>query len=60
MNKIIFAHLSINSVRNKFDQLADVIKRKIDVLIISESRIDDSFPDDQFFLDGYSIPYRLD
>ena len=28
-NKIIFAHLNINSIRNKFDQLADAIKRKI-------------------------------
>ena len=28
--------------------------------MISESKIDDSFPDSQFFLDGYSTPYRLD
>ena len=60
LNKIIFAHLNINSIRNKFDQLADPIKEKIDVLMISESKIDDYFPDSQFFLDGYSTPYRLD
>ena len=45
LNKIIFAHLNINSIRNKFDQLADLVKGKIDVLMISESKIDDSFPD---------------
>ena len=28
--------------------------------MISESKIDDSFPDSRFFLDGYSTPYRLD
>ena len=60
LNKIIFAHLNINSIGNKFDQLAALIKRKINVLIISESKTDDSFPDSQFFLDAYSTPYRLD
>ena len=49
LNKIIFAHININSIRNKFDQLAFLIKGKIDVLIISVSKIDDSFPDSQFF-----------
>ena len=60
LNKIIFAHLNINSVRNKFNQLADLIKGKIDVLMISKSKIDDSFPDSQFSLDGVSTLYRLD
>ena len=27
--------------------------------MISESKIKESFPDGQFFLDGYSTPYRL-
>ena len=60
LNKIIFAHLNISSVRNKFNQLADLIKGKIDVLMISKSKIDDSFPDSQFSLDGVSTLYRLD
>ena len=57
MNKIIFAHLNINSIRKNLDQLADLIKEKIDVLMISESKIDESFPNSQFFLDR--TPYRL-
>ena len=60
LNKIIFAHLNTNSIKNKFDQLADLVKGKIDVLMISKSKIDDSFPYSQFFLDGYSTAYRLD
>ena len=60
LNKITFAHLNINSIRNKFDQRADLIKGKIDVSMVSESKIDDSFSDSQFFLDGYSTPYRLE
>ena len=60
LNKITFAHLNVNSIKNKFDQLADLIKGKIDVLMLSESKIGDSFLDRQFFLDGYSTSYRLD
>ena len=59
LNKIIFVRFNINSIRNKFDQLDDLIKGKIDVLIISEPKIDDSL-DSQFFLDGYSTLYRID
>ena len=60
LNKLIFAHLSINSIRNKFYSLADQIKDNIDILMISEYKVDDSFPDGQFFLDGFGTPFRLD
>ena len=59
LNKIIFVRFNINSIRNNFDQLDDLIKGKIDVLIISEPKTDDSL-DSQFFLDGYSTLYRID
>ena len=60
LNKLIFAHLNINSIRNKFDSLADIIKDNIDILMISETKEDDSFSDGQFFLDGFGTPSRLD
>ena len=28
--------------------------------MVSETKIDDSFPTDNFVIDGYSTPYRLD
>ena len=31
-----------------------------DVIIVAETKLDDSFPKDQFCIDGFSIPYRLD
>ena len=31
-----------------------------DVRIVAETKLDDSFPKDQFCIDGFSIPYRLD
>ena len=50
----------MNSVQNKFDYLADIIKGNIDILMISETKVDDSFQDDQFFLDDFGTPFRLD
>ena len=60
LNKLIFAHLNINSIRNKFDNLSKLIRGKVDILLISETKIDDSFPEGQFVIDGFSKPYRLD
>ena len=60
LNKLIFAHLNINSIQNKFDYLADVIKDNIDILMISETKVDYTFPDGQFFLNGCGKPFRLD
>ena len=31
-----------------------------DVIIVTEIKLDDSFPNAQFCIDGFSIPYRLD
>ena len=40
----IFAHLNINSIRNKFEILSDQIKENIDALLVSETKINDRFP----------------
>ena len=60
LNKLIFAHLNINSIRNKFELLSKQIKGNVDVLMISETKIDDSFPVGQFLIEGFCTPYRLD
>ena len=57
MNKLIFAHLNINSLRNKFDLLS---KGSIDILMITENELDDSFPDVQFLVEGYHALFRFD
>ena len=46
-------------VRNKFDLLGDIIKNNIDILMISETKLDSSFTNGQFQIHGYSEPYRL-
>ena len=32
----------------------------IDILVISETKIDNSFPENQFSIDEYNLPYLLD
>ena len=59
-NRLICANLNINSVRNKFDLLSDIIKNNIDILMTSETKLDSSFPNGQFQIHGYSKPYRFD
>ena len=46
---MIIDHLNINSVRNKFSSLQLTDLSKTDILLLSESKIDGSFPDSQFF-----------
>ena len=52
--------MNIISIRNKFDPLAKGIKGKVDVLMISETKIDETFPSRQFYTEGFTPPYRLD
>ena len=52
LNKIVIGHLNINSLRNKFDFLVTQVKGYIDILMISETKLDESFPIGQFLIDG--------
>ena len=52
LNKIVIGHLNINSLRNKFDFLVTQVKEYIDILMMSEKKLDESFPIGQFLIDG--------
>ena len=56
VNKQIFAHLSINSISNKFEFLSMQVKGKINILMTSETKIDESFPKENFLIEGFSTP----
>ena len=45
MNRILIAHLNINSIRNNIDMLRDLVAGRIDIplILISETKIYDSF-----------------
>ena len=53
-------HLNINSIRNKFEDLT-ILNRslKAQILVISETKIDRSYPDSQFKLQGCNM-FRKD
>ena len=59
-DQLLLGHLNINSVRNKFEALAYIIDNNIDLLLISETKLDDSFPTAQFQMNGFSVPYGYD
>ena len=60
LNKLITAHLNVNSLRNKLEFLKEQIQDDIDVLMISETKIDASFPMGELLLKGYSTPFWVD
>ena len=60
LHKIIIATLNINSIGGKFEQLKTIISGNIDILVVTETKLDDSFPSTQFLIEGYSPPYRRD
>ena len=59
-SRIILGHIIINSFRNKLEMLSFIVSGKMDILIISESKLDDSFPSAQLHINGFSLPYRYD
>ena len=51
-NGLITAQLNINSLRNKFDSLAEILHSNVDILLISKTKTDSSFPAAQFIIEG--------
>ena len=60
VNKLLCGQLNIKSLRNKFDMLSELIKGFVDVFMISETKLDDSFSEGQFLIDSYHTPFRYD
>ena len=58
-NRLIIAQLDINPLRNNLDLLVQMMRNNLDVLSVSETKIDSLFPTAQFQIEGYTA-YRLD
>ena len=56
----IIGHLNINSIRNKFEMLSMSVAQYLDILILSETKLDSTFPSIQFLINGFSVPHRID
>ena len=55
---IIVDHLNINSIRNKFILVESIVKA-FDLFLISESKLDSTFPMNQFHIFGFKV-FRRD
>ena len=59
-NRSLIDNLNINSICSKFDQMKCRLKRKVDILTITESKLNSSFTTTQFLTNSYSKPFRFD
>ena len=48
LNNVIFSYLNINSIRNKVGDLDKIVDENIDILCIVETKLDQSFPNNQY------------
>ena len=60
VNRLIIGQVNINSIRNKFEALKSITTGNLDILVITETKLDESFPDGQFYMECYCAPFRLD
>ena len=60
LNRIVISHININSIRNKFELLAEAVMGNVEILMVTETKIDESFPTSQFIIPGFTSPYRFD
>ena len=60
VKNVLIGHLNINTLANKFEALTLIIKDRLDILVLVETKLDDSFTEKQFYIEGYTKPYRVD
>ena len=58
--KLIPRHLNINSMRNKSEFFRYFINKNLGIILLSETKLDDTFHSAQFIWKGYGVPYRFD
>ena len=59
-NRLSFSTLNANSIPNKLDDIRITIANFVDILVITESKLDQSFLESQFFINRFSKPLRKD
>ena len=60
INRLIIGQLNVNSLRDKFESLVQQVTGNIDILMVLEMKLENSFPVSQFLIEDYSLPLRLD
>ena len=57
INRLMIGCLNINSLVNKFEFLKIIIDNQLDILVLVETKLDNSFTKKQFLIPGYTKPY---
>ena len=57
--KLRIGHININSIRSKFEILKSMFSEVLDVLMITETKLDDSSPEQQLHIEDFNMPLRL-
>ena len=58
--KLLLFHLNVNSIQNKFEEVKILVNElKAQVVFLTETKIDSSYPNTQFQIDGFNF-YRQD
>ena len=55
---ITIGHVNVSSLRNKFISIEKLIKFKLNMSLVSETKIDNSFPNRQLSIDGHKTYLR--
>ena len=58
---LLIAHLNINSIQNKFEELSGNMKTiRAHIMFVSETKIDASYPNAQFTVPGYLFIVKIE
>ena len=60
VNLLIFGQINMNFIGNKFELIFSLVSDNTDVLLIFETKIDNTFSVSQLCVPGYSVPLGLD
>ena len=52
---MVIGHLNVNSLRNKFAAVEELVQNKVDTCFLPETKIDETFPNQQFIINGYNL-----
>ena len=58
VENIIVDQLNINSLRNKFFSVKELLSHNLDLLVINETKLDDSLANAKFQINGYKCAQR--
>ena len=59
LSRPIIGHININFLESKFEALNSLIKDTLDIFVVTETKIDESYLTSQFKIEGFGSHYRL-